>query len=247
MRGNEPLSAAQAESLLQWWNDAGVDCPVDEAPRDWLRAPVAAVQEGSLHSPTAPDSPPRSAEELPDQLELFHAYLAGSATLPFAAPAAPRVCPAGDPASGLMMLSDMPNAADCGAGVLLSGETGALFDRMLAAIGRNRDSIYLAALSCLPSASGTFTSDSAARCTEIARHHVALVAPKVLLLLGDACAKALLGLSVIQARGQWHRLATAAGEIETLVSFHPAYLLEQPAAKRHAWADLQMLEERLRS
>jgi uracil-DNA glycosylase len=270
MRGDEPLSSAQAESLLQWWSDAGVDCLVGEAPRDWLRlsdAGRAERAERPLHHPAAPGGPPpRSGEDLPlpDQLELFHAYLASDQTLPFAAPQAPRVCPAGDPASGLMMLSDMPNGADCSAGTLLSGPTGVLFDRMLAAIGRDRGAIYLASLSCLPSAGGSLTGESAARCAEIARHHVGLVAQQVplhrsavplpeqarggmvLLLLGDACAKALLGLSVIQARGRWHSIATAAGDVATLVSFHPAYLLEQPAAKRHAWADLQMVMERMK-
>ena len=250
MRGDEPLSSAQAESLLQWWSDAGVDCLVDEAPRDWLRASTTSVrsaaQEPLHHAAHGPPPRDKLGEELPDQLELFHAFLASDAGLPFAAPQAPRVCPAGDPASGLMMLSDMPNGADCSAGTLLSGPTGVLFDRMLAAMGRDRGAIYLASLSCLPSASGSFTGESAARCAEIARHHVGLVGPKVLLLLGDACAKALLGLSVIQARGRWHSISTAAGEVATLVSFHPAYLLEQPSAKRHAWADLQMAMERMK-
>ena len=249
MRGDEPLSSAQAESLLQWWSDAGVDCLVDEAPRDWLR--VHNFGDSLLISPSAasPDAAheiSKLSPKLPDQLELFHAYLASDQTLPFAVPQAPRVCPAGDPASGLMMLSDMPNGADCSAGTLLSGPTGVLFDRMLAAIGRDRGAIYLASLSCLPSAGGSLTGESAARCAEIARHHVGLVAPKVLLLLGDACAKALLGLSVIQARGRWHSISTAAGDVATLVSFHPAYLLEQPAAKRHAWVDLQMVMERMK-
>ena len=250
MRGDEPLSSAQAESLLQWWSDAGVDCLVDEAPRDWLRAAAkAVVSDGSrpLQPPTPSATegpPPRPGADLPAQLELFHAFLASDAGLPFATPAAPRVCPSGDPASGLMMLTDMPTGADCSAGTLLSGPAGALFDRMLAAMGRDRGSIYLASLSCMASASGGFTGESATRCAEIGRHHVGLVAPKVLLLLGDACAKAMLGLSVIQARGRWHRLTTASGDIETLVSFHPAYLLEQPAAKRHAWVDLQMVMAR---
>lgn len=228
---------------MQWWNDAGVDCLVEERPRDWLRpAPSAARTDPALREQPSP--PPQAP--LPDQLALFHAFLATDEALPYAAPAAPRICPAGDPASGLMMLSDMPTSADCSAGTLLSGQAGTLFDRMLAAIGRDRGSIYLAALSCLRSPSGSFTGEGAARCAELARHHIGLVAPKVLLLFGDACAKAMLGLSVIQARGRWHEINTPAGNIATLVSFHPAYLLEQPAAKQHAWADLQMLSERLK-
>ena len=66
-----------------------------------------------------------------------------------------------------------------------------------------------------------------------------------MLLFGDACAKALLGLSVMQARGRWHELSTHAGQIPTLATFAPNFLLDQPAAKAGAWADLQMLMERL--
>src|SRR5687768_7030302 len=240
MRGDEPLSAAEAESLLQWWTEAGVDCLVDERPRDWLRPQPAPPAAASVVRENVP-APAPAPRQLPDQLGLFRVWLASEETLPFAVPSAPRICSSGDPASGLMMLSDMPTAADCSAGILLSGQAGALFDRMLAAIGRDRASIYLASLSCLRSPGGSFTSETAAQCAELARHHIGLAAPRAVLLLGDACAKALLGVSVIQARGRWHQISTTAGDSPALVSFHPSYLLEQPAAKQHAWADLQML------
>lgn len=235
-RGNDPSSLAVA-SALQWWADAGVDVLVDETPRDWLRP------KGKAAPTAAPAAPP--AESFPDQLELFRAYLADSDRLSFASPSAPRVCPAGDPASGLMILADMPAAADCSAGVLLSGEAGRLFDRMLAAIGRDRDGIYLAALSCLRSPDGRFTDAAASQCATLARHHIGLAAPKAVLLLGDACSKALLGLAVAQARRRWHDLSTHAGQIPAMVSFSPAFLLDQPRLKAAAWADLQMLMERL--
>lgn len=240
-RENQPISPAEAASMLQWWSDAGVDCLIDESPRDWLRpetertAPVGA----------AVAAPEAKAEALPDQLDLFRAFLAEDAALPFHAPAAPRVCPAGDPASDLMMMTDMPTTEDCGAGVLLSGTSGALFDKMLAAIGRDRTSIYLAALSCLRSPSGSFTQESATRCATLARHHIGLAAPEAVLLLGDTCSKALLGMATIQARGRWHKISTHAGDIPAMVSFHPSYLLDQPSAKRHAWADLQMLMDKI--
>lgn len=233
----EPISPADAASALQWWQDAGVDYVVGEAPRDWLR-PKAEAQAMVL--PIVEVAP---SEALPDQLDLFRTFLADSDQLPFAAPSAPRVCPAGDPASGLMLITDMPADEDCAAGTLLSGEIGQLFDRMLAAIGRDRSSIYLASLSCLRAPSGSFSDAAASRCALLARHHIGLAAPKIVLLLGDTCSKALLGMAVMQARGRIHQIATHAGEIPAIVSFHPSYLLDQPAAKRHAWTDLQMLIE----
>jgi DNA polymerase len=232
------MSSEDAASILQWWDDAGVDCLVDEIPRDWLRAQPSPVPKTapSLRDP---------APALPDQLDLFHRHLAESDGLPFAAPAAPRLCPSGNPASGLMILTDMPSHEDCEANSLLSGKAGTLFDNMLAAIGRDRDSVYLAALSCLRSPSGSFDPASAQKCAMLARHHISLVAPNALLLLGDNCARALLGAGVIDGRARWHEMATDAGPIAAIATFHPNYLLEQQSAKRHAWADLSMLMERL--
>lgn len=246
-RGNDRWAPA-AESVLQWWSDAGVDILIDEAPRDWLRpqpAPAGAPAPEARKPARAPAPPPREApaETLPDQLDLFQAWLKSSDTLAYAAPSAPRVCPSGDPASGLMILADMPSTDDCAAGTLLSGEPGRLFDRMLAAIGRNRDSVYLAALSCLRSPDGRFSSPAALNCATLARHHIGLVAPKAVLLFGDACSKALTGLSMAQARGRWHVIPTQSGPVKALVSIPPATLLNLPAAKAHAWADLQMLIE----
>jgi DNA polymerase len=235
--GND-TSSALAASVLQWWADAGVDVLVDETPRDWLRPKARARTPAST-----PQEP--QADALPDQLDLFHAYLRDSDTLSFASPSAPRVCPSGDPASGLMVMIDMPAGEDCATGTLLSGEAGALFDRMLIAIGRDRSSIYLASLSCLRSPSGSFTAPASAQCATLARHHIGLVAPKALLLFGDACSKALLGLPVAKARGRWHEIATHAGPVRAIVTMPPHYLLQQPKAKTLVWADLQMLMQGL--
>ena len=241
---SQAFSEDEALSALQWWSDAGVDTLVDEEARNWLVSrpePAATppkVEEARAAAEEAPDGPP-----LPDQLDLFRTWLGESGDLPFASPAAPRVCPTGDPQSGLMMITDMPAMEDCEAGALISGDAGRLFDRMLAAIGRDRTSIYLASLSCLRAPSGGFSEESAMRCATLARHHIGLAAPKAALLLGDNCCKALLGMAVMQARGRWHQISTHAGDIPAMASFHPSYLLDRPAAKKHAWADLLMLME----
>lgn len=242
-RGIDP-GGPEAASALQWWTDAGVDVLVDEAPRDWLR-PKPATPVPAQADPAADGPAAAPAEVLPDQLELFQAWLRDSDDLSFASPSAPRVCPSGDPASGLMMIADMPAVEDCAAGTLLAGEVGRLFDRMLAAIGRDRNSIYLASLSCFRSPDGRFTAPAAMRCSTLARHHIGLVAPKAVLILGDSAAKALIGLPTMKARGRWHEISTHAGPIQAVATFPPSYLLDQPRAKAAAWADLQLLMQGL--
>jgi uracil-DNA glycosylase len=231
-----------AASALKWWEDAGVDTIVAETPRNWLApAPAAAPRQPVASAVSEP-----ALAQLPDTLGEFQAWLL-EANLPVAAASAARVGPVGDAASGLMVLIDMPSDEDVAAGYLLSGEPGALFDRMMQAIGHSRDSLYLASMSPARTATATFDEAAAARLATVARHHVGLVAPKALLLFGDACAKALLGGPVAQTRGKWHELDTPGGKISTLVTMRPEKLVSQPGLKKYAWEDLQVLREGPRS
>ncbi len=255
-RGGSKDLAAELASTLDWWAEAGVDCLVEDSPREWLKpatpAPSLVPSEVEARGSDVGAGAPRlrsgqaedaAQEALPDQLGLFQDWLKASETLPYATPNAPRVCPAGDPAAGLMVLASMPSSEDCRAGTLLSGAAGRLFDRMLAAIGRSRDTIYLAGLSCVRPPAGRFDQAGAARCAELARHHVGLAEPRAVLLFGDDTVKALLGVATAQARGRVHRIEVSGRAFDAVVTLSPDYLLRQPAAKAHAWADLQLLME----
>jgi len=133
------MGSRWAESALSWWQEAGVDTLVGEAPRDWLNPKAEAAASA------APAAAP--TETLPDSLAAFRDWLATTDSLPFASPAATRIAPAGDAGAGLMVMTDMATAEDAAAGTIFSGEAGALVERMLAAIGRSRDTIYLAPFS----------------------------------------------------------------------------------------------------
>lgn len=232
------MGSSWAVSALSWWEEAGVDTIVGEEARDWLNPKAKAS--------TSIASDPTPAEAMPDNLDAFTAWLAETDRLPFASPSVRRIGPAGDPAAGLMMLADMPAAGDVAAGALFSGEAGALFDRMLTAIGRSRETIYLAPLSPIRPAAGRIDQEGVSLLADIARHHVGLVAPGALLLFGDSCSRALLGMPMTQGRGRWHALDTPAGPIKTLVTIRPQELVSQPKLKAHAWADLQLLMEGLK-
>ncbi len=213
-----------ALSALDWWREAGVDSLVDEKPRDWL------------HTPAKPQPSAPAPDALPATLAGFHVWLRETDRLP-GAPAA-RILPAGDPASGLMLLADMPEAPDADAGSLFTGEIGRLFDRMLAAIGRDRASIYLATMAPIRQTPRDLETPDMVR---MARHHVALAAPRLLLLLGNAPSRAILGMDFPQARGRLHEFNHDGTTVTAIVTFHPRLLIQQPARKADAWADLQML------
>jgi len=226
------MALGWAASALDWWQEAGVDTIVGEEPRNWLNPKAKAAPVPAAPVPAA----------LPDTLDAFHDWLATTADLPFAAPSVRRERPSGDAASSLMVMVDMPSPE----GGLLAGAAGALFDKMLVAIGHSRETIYLASLSPIRTPTGIIEDKYAPRLGEVARHHIGLVAPKTLLLFGDICGKALVGAPVAGARGRWHEIPTRAGPVKTLVTIRPEKLNDMPAMKKLAWADLQMLMEELK-
>jgi uracil-DNA glycosylase family 4 len=237
------MSSDWAASTLRWWSDAGVDVIVGEEPRDWL-APAARKPLGVEPSRPKTEPPrPKEAGPLPSDLPEFQAWFVGAEDLPGSAPSAPRLGPSGNPQSKLMVLTDFPTLEDLKEGKMVSSQ--GLFDKMLAAIGFDRESIYLASLSPFRPPSANLGSEAARRCGAVALHHVGLVAPRALLLLGDVCARTLLGGAVSQTRSKWHEIETKGGRIRALVSMKPESLNLQPNLKKHAWADLQLLKEGL--
>lgn len=228
---------ATIASALDWWRDAGVDCTIDDAPRDWL-ARAASV-------PLAEKLPARVAEPapeiaLPTTLDAFAAWRIGSAA-PEASWPGTALPAQGDAASGLMIVTDMPDRDDEAAGQLLAGSAGALFDRMLAAIGRDRGTTYLTALAVKRPPAGRVAPEASEKLDALLRHHIALARPERLLLLGNAASRAVTGLDVANARGSLRAINYEGGTVEAVASFHPRFLLERPAAKADAWKDLRIV------
>ena len=219
-------------SALDWWEEAGVDAIVDDVPRDWL-APAAPPPP--IAAPAA-----KPAGTLPQDLPGFRTWLLESGDVPGSRAA--RVPGCGDPASGTMLIVDMPEAGDRSAGRLLANATGELLDRMLAAMGLSRDTTYIAPFSPARPASGRLDAAAVAALAPIALHHVALARPHRLLLMGDAPVRALLGLGANEARGRTHILAPE--DVPVIATYPPRFILQadgQDRKERRAavWNDLQ--------
>lgn len=217
-----------ADSLIGWWLEAGVDSPVGEVPRDWLRrneifAPVAF--------PVAP-----ATTERPESLGAFQNWLATGKNLPMDRPGAIRVEPFGIEDSKLMLLSDLPAREDAAEGKPIGGEAWVLTNRMLAAINVEPEQAYVASLTCFHSPGARFNGELDA-CAAIARDHIRLAQPERLLLFGDAPTRALLGEPLARARGRVHRIEG----VRTVATFHPRWLLQRPSDKALAWRDLLLL------
>lgn len=234
------LSRAEAASLLGWWLDAGVDVAVQDEARDWRRsAPPAPapLPEADIPADTPPPSANAAPVERPATLEAFHAWLAESADLPLFRTGAARALPHGPANAELMVIAGIPQPEDSAAGQPIGGEAWVLATRMLAAIGIKPEQAYVAALTCFSGTGSRFSEADSEACRQSMLDQIRLVAPKRLLLLGDAPAKLLLGQPMATARGRIHQL----GGIPAVVTFPPRHLLRHSEHKKLAWADLLLL------
>lgn len=222
------ITTAEAASALGWWLESGVDIAIQEQSRNWLKPEPVTVSP----SATTDDVPP-----IPETLDLFRNWLR-TAPQPSSA-ASSAVLPKGAADAPIMLLCDAPTGEDAAAGSPLAGEAWQLAERMLAAIGIEAESAYVANISCFHAPGARLNEKELASCAETARKHVALARPKRLLLFGDAPARALLGRTLAAARGHVHKIEG----VRTVATFNPRLLLENPSQKALAWNDLLLLME----
>jgi uracil-DNA glycosylase family 4 len=149
----------------------------------------------------------------------------------------------------VMMISDAPGRDDDASGEAFTGSEGQLFDRMLAAIGRSRDDCYLGfAVPWRVPGNAAPSPLQAAICKPFIERQIELARPQFVVLLGNGAARILLGASadILKLRGEWKAVKTESGlEMPAIATLNPRYLIEQPAQKRYAWADLLKIRDRL--
>jgi DNA polymerase len=156
----------------------------------------------------------------------------------------------GNPSAPVMIIGEAPGADEDRIGRPFVGRAGQLLDRMLAAIGLDRQSVLITnVIYWRPPGNRTPTTAEIASCLPFVLRHVALVSPKVLVLCGGTAAGALLpqGQGITRLRGRWFDLAIPGLDtpVPTLPMFHPSFLLRAPERKREAWRDLLALRARL--
>ncbi|OYY90743.1 MAG: hypothetical protein B7Y45_06020 [Sphingomonas sp. 28-66-16] len=233
-----------AASALAWWHEAGVDALVGETPRRWLiddATPRSAATAPAAAARAAP-APPTLA--MPGTLAEFEAWRLGPQA-PDAGWSGARIGAQGNAASGLVIIVETPERDDAETGRLLSGPAGRIFDRMLAAIGRDRQSIYLAPMAVVRPATGRLPGDVEGLLGLALRHQIGLAAPRGVLLFGNAASRAVLGADVSEMRGGLRSFNHDGRKMAVVTSHHPRFLLERPAAKLDVWKDLQLLNQGL--
>ncbi|PHS24434.1 MAG: uracil-DNA glycosylase [Robiginitomaculum sp.] len=252
------------KALSAWWEAAGVDVPPVQKPKKAAgqrqaaepSAPRQAVAQTEEKAPPAAEpQAARKAAAKADNLETLKAALESFDAGPVKAGARNTVFARGNPKAKLMVIGEAPGRDEDEQGLPFVGASGQLLDRMLAAAGFGEDDVYITnAFNWRPPQNRKPTPDELAMTLPFLERHIALINPKIILLVGASPMQAVLGVSagITRARGQWHEYAVKNADgtksdqtIPALPTFHPAFLLRAPLAKRDVWHDLQSVVERL--
>lgn len=152
----------------------------------------------------------------------------------------------GNPNARVVFVGEAPGAEEDRQGEPFVGRAGQLLNAMLRACGLSRREVYIANIvKCRPPGNRDPQDDEAAACLPFLKRQLALIKPEIIVLLGRVAARHLLGITapISSYRGSWRRWEG----VDVLPTFHPAYLLRNPQAKRDAWEDLKQLLVRLSS
>jgi DNA polymerase len=153
----------------------------------------------------------------------------------------------------ILIIGDHPRKEDDDMGQPFAGEAGSLLDRMLAAIGLSRqtDVQLMNAVFWRPPGDRAPTRAELAICQPFLARAITLAQPKLLLLMGQAAADAVLGANdgLMKLRGRKHRYGERefTQPLNAMVTPHPAYLLKRPQDKRLAWEDLLAFKEAIKA
>ena len=145
---------------------------------------------------------------------------------------------AGNPKADLVFVGEGPGHDEDIQGLPFVGRAGQLLNQMIEAMGLHRDDVYICNIvKCRPPENRTPEKDEIATCSPFLLRQLAVIAPEVIVCLGNVAAQTMLGTkkSISHFRGQWFDFRGS----RLLATYHPAYLLRNPNAKPEVWKDLQ--------
>jgi DNA polymerase len=257
--------------LIDFYREAGVDALLDEVPVDRFAATQApltespkpvreaerpavsprAEQRAAPAAPPAPDEAMMAARESAKSaktLDDLRAILETFDGCALKATASQLVFADGNPQARVMFVGEAPGRDEDIEGLPFVGRSGKLLDRMLAAIGLDRTSVYIANIvPWRPPGNRTPTPQESQICLPFVLRQIELVDPDILVCLGGPSAQTLLATKegITRTRGRWFAFDTGKREIKAMPTFHPAFLLRSPLQKRFAWRDFLAIKKAL--
>tara|TARA_Y100000817_G_C16766098_1_gene503911 strand:- start:55 stop:753 length:699 start_codon:yes stop_codon:yes gene_type:complete len=153
----------------------------------------------------------------------------------------------GNPKAKVMIVGEGPGSNEDKEGIPFVGRAGALLDKMLASINLDRKNVYITnVVNYRPPENRRPTDEEIKRYLPYLQKHIEIIKPKILVLLGSTAMTALVGNEKVisKMRGKWIEKKFGSCKISVIITFHPAFLMRQPAQKKLAWIDLKMIRDK---
>ena len=153
----------------------------------------------------------------------------------------------GNPKSKIMLIGEAPGANEDEEGLPFVGRAGILLDKMLASINLDRKKVYISnIINYRPPENRKPTDQEIKKYLPYITKHIEIINPKILVLLGSTAMNALVGDNVVisKMRGKWIEKKFGNCKASVIITFHPAFLMRQPAQKKMAWIDLKMIRDK---
>ena len=154
----------------------------------------------------------------------------------------------GDFNSPVMIVGEGPGQREDELGKPFVGEAGLLLNKMLNAINIDRNKIYITnVVNFRPPNNRKPEKSEINRYSYYLRKHISIINPKILILLGSTAMESLLGsnVKISKIRGTWKEIIINDKVYNSIVTFHPAYLLRQPDQKKYSWLDLKEIKKKI--
>ncbi len=176
----------------------------------------------------------------PDTLDIIRGDLGDCRRCPLCGRRRHIVFGVGNPDAQLVFVGEGPGRDEDLQGEPFVGAAGELLNRIIQAIKLTREQVYIANIvKCRPPENRNPEPGEIETCLPFLERQLKAIRPRFIVALGKVAAQTLLGSQapISRLRGQFHDY----GGIRLLPTYHPAYLLRNPGAKRDVWEDMQML------
>jgi len=199
---------------------------------------ATASEVTSVAPPRAAGAPAGTAGETPS-LEALRAHIGDCQRCKLAGGRRNIVFGQGNPDADLMFVGEAPGADEDVQGLAFVGRAGQLLTKIIEAIDLSRDDVFIAnVLKCRPPQNRNPEPDEIHACQPFLERQIELIRPKVLVGLGKFAGQWLLKTAepISKIRG---RVGDYQG-IKVIPTYHPAYLLRNPGAKKEVWEDMKL-------
>jgi DNA polymerase len=259
--------------LLNWYREMGVDTVVGDNLKEEIKPkkalkrkattvvtkketspenPIKTIQKNinfGLESPFKAASEARALADKAQTLDELREIVKNFEGCQLKKTATNTVFGEGVPNANIMFVGEAPGATEDAEGRPFCGDSGKLLDKMLSSIGLSRkENFYITnTVFWRPPGNRQPTQQEIEICRPFVEKHIALVAPKLIVLVGSTAATSLIGphIQITKIRKEYYQYTNPYlnQEIPVTALFHPAYLLRQPLQKKTMWYDLLHLQD----